>query len=91
MSNIHERHCTNRISMKYQNFLRSYISDRSQYVSLFNSTSFINNVMCGVLQGSVLCPVLCPISYKLYINDVSDKLCIFCRRYKYSSKEIENV
>ena len=49
-----------------RDFLRSYISDRSQYVSLFNSTSFVNNVMFVVSHRSDIGAVL----YNLHANDI---------------------
>ena len=45
----------------------SYLSGRKQHVSLQNTTSDYSFVCCGVLQGSVLGPLL----FLQYINDVS--------------------
>ena len=75
------------------NFLRSYILELFQYVSLVNSTSFVNNVITRI--------GLDPILFNLYINDivnVSDNLkCMLFAdnshdtHILYNSKEFENV
>ena len=44
--------------------LESYLKDRQQYVSFIYTTSNINNIACGVPQGSVLGQLL----FVLYIN-----------------------
>ena len=40
-------------------FLRSYLSNRSQFVPLGNMRSHKKSIVCGEPQGSVLGPVLC--------------------------------
>ena len=47
-------------------WFKSYLTDRTQYVSLNGSDSETKYITCGVPQGSVLGPIL----FLLYINDL---------------------
>ena len=49
------------------NWIKSYLSDRSQYVYVNNVSSQHLPVHCGVPQGSILGPLLV---YHLHINDI---------------------
>jgi len=44
----------------------SYLSNRKQYTVLQNYESTLESVTCGVLQGSVLGPLL----FLIYVNDI---------------------
>ena len=48
------------------NWLRSYLSYRSQYVSIGSKNSSMNYVKIGVPQGSVLGPIL----YTMFVNEL---------------------
>ena len=49
-----------------QHWFESHLSNRKQYVSIKNYSSFMSNIKLGVPQGSVFRPVV----FLLYINDV---------------------
>ena len=51
-------------------WLRSYLSGRSQYVSVNDTSSSILSTLKGVPEGSVLGPLL----LLIYINDLADAL-----------------
>ena len=53
------------------NWIKSFLSERQQYVKLNGFQSKCSNVFSGILQGSMLDPLL----FTIYINELPD-LCI---------------
>ena len=51
-----------RITGKTLSWFKSYLTDRTQFVTVANDHSTIRNLLCGVSQGSVLVPIL----YSMY-------------------------
>jgi hypothetical protein len=57
-------------------WLASYLHDRSQYCTLNNKFSTTSNIVCGIPQGSILGQIL----FLIYINDLGtifDDLSVF--------------
>ena len=53
-----------------KNWIETYLKNRSQQVSLDGVPSAAANITCGVLQGSILGPLL----FIIYINDMHNAL-----------------
>ena len=51
-------------------WFRSYLSNRKQYVSINGHESSLTSVLYGVLQGSVLGSIL----FLIYINDLNQAI-----------------
>ena len=49
-------------------WIKSYLCERKQYVSVNSCNSEAMNVVCGVSQGSILGPKL----FILYVNDIAN-------------------
>ena len=63
------------VECNFQKLLENYLTDRQQRVILNCRTSSWQNIFEGVLQGSVLGPLL----FLIYINDLQDGLTSICK------------
>lgn len=74
-------------------WFQSYLSERTQFVSIGKSISKSNNVVCGVPQGSILGPLL----FTIYCNDMQIAVDHLLIQYAddsiivVASKDIENL
>ena len=60
-------------------WFKSYLPNRNQYVSINGFHSSLTTITCGVPQGSVLGPLL----FLLYINDLNQAI-KFCKVYHFA-------
>ena len=60
-------------------WFKSYLSNRSQYVSINGYDSSLAAINCGVPQGSVLGPLL----FSLHINDLNQAI-KFCKVHHFA-------
>ncbi len=48
-------------------WFKDYLTDRKQYLEMYNIKSPLDKILCGVPQGSILGPIL----FLVYVNDIS--------------------
>ena len=49
-------------------WFRSYLTDRKQYMEIYNIKSSQKSSTCGVPQGSILGPII----FLMYVNDIQN-------------------
>ncbi len=67
------------LSIKSINLIKSYLTDRKQFVSLYGKKSTLLSLDIGVIQGSVIGPLL----FSMYINDIT-KIGLNCETILYA-------
>ena len=65
--------------MGFVDWFKSYLSNRNQYVSINGYESGLAALNCGILQGSVLGPLL----FLLYVNDLNQAI-KFCKVHHFA-------
>ncbi|KAK3790961.1 hypothetical protein RRG08_039822 [Elysia crispata] len=70
------------ITSKVQSWIRAFLTNRRQRVSISGSVSEWSPVTSGVPQGSILGPVL----FVIFINDLPDVLNSWCQMYADDTK-----
>ena len=51
-----------------KSWFESYLTDRKQYMELYDNKSPLVNITCGVPQVSIMGPIL----FLIYVNDISN-------------------